>query len=64
MAFTAHNGGAPTNLWINDTNGNEVDILLGLDKAEEYVNYTGILGGTLGQSATIKLKTSLRTRKN
>ncbi|KAJ0123852.1 Glycoside hydrolase-type carbohydrate-binding [Diaporthe amygdali] len=49
MAFTAHNGGAPTNLWINDTNGNEVDIMLGLDKAEEYVNYTGILGGTLGR---------------
>lgn len=49
LAFTNLNGGAPTNLWINDTNGNEVDILLGLTHAKDYVNYTGLLGGTIGQ---------------
>ena len=48
LAFTNLNGGAPTNLWINDTNGNEVDILLGLEFARDYVNYTGQLGGTIG----------------
>lgn len=49
MAFTNRNGGAPTNLWINDTNGNEVDIILGLDKVEDYDDYLGKLGGTIGE---------------
>jgi len=49
LAFTNLNGGAPTNLWINDTNGREIDILLGLEFAKEYVNYTGLLGGTIGE---------------
>jgi hypothetical protein len=48
LAFTNRNGGAPTNLWITDKNGNEVDILLGLDKADEYDEYVGQLGGTIG----------------
>ncbi|KAK5132878.1 hypothetical protein LTR08_008398 [Meristemomyces frigidus] len=51
LAFTNLNGGAPTNLWINDTHGNEVDILLGLDFAKDYANYTGKLGGTIGRVA-------------
>ncbi|KAF3480347.1 aldose 1-epimerase family protein [Arthroderma uncinatum] len=51
MAFTNRNGGAPTNVWINDTNGNEVDIILGLDKVEDYDNYLGYLGGTIGRVA-------------
>jgi aldose 1-epimerase len=50
LAFTNLNGGAPTNLWINDTNGNEVDIILGLDQAKEYENYIGKLGGTIGKA--------------
>jgi aldose 1-epimerase len=49
LAFTNRNGGAPTNLWINDTNGNEIDIILGLDQAEDYDDYTGILGGAIGE---------------
>lgn len=52
VAFTNLNGGAPTNLWINDTNGNEVDIILGLNQAKDYASYTGILGGAIGQSTT------------
>lgn len=49
LAFTNRNGGTPTNLWINDTNGNEIDILLGLDKVEEYDDYVGQLGGIVGK---------------
>jgi aldose 1-epimerase len=49
LAFTNRNGGAPTNLWINDTNENEIDIILGLDKVEDYDDYTGILGGAIGE---------------
>jgi hypothetical protein len=49
IAFTNRNGGAPTNLWITDKNGKEVDIILGLDKVEEYENYLGQLGGTIGE---------------
>jgi aldose 1-epimerase len=48
IAFTNRNGGAPTNLWINDTNGNEIDILLGLDNVQDYDDYVGQLGGTIG----------------
>jgi aldose 1-epimerase len=50
MAFTNRNGGAPTNVWINDTNGYEVDIILGLDQVEDYDNYIGYLGGTIGKA--------------
>jgi aldose 1-epimerase len=50
LAFTNANGGAPTNLWINDTKGNEVDIILGLDDPKDYADYIGQLGGTIGQS--------------
>lgn len=50
LAFTNANGGVPTNLWINDTNGNEVDIILGLDDPRDYANYVGQLGGTIGES--------------
>ncbi|ETS86471.1 hypothetical protein PFICI_00299 [Pestalotiopsis fici W106-1] len=51
LAFTNLNGGAPTNLWINDTNGNEIDVLLGLEQARDYANYTGLLGGAIGRVA-------------
>ena len=64
LAFTNLNGGAPTNLWMNDTNGNEVDILLGLPFAKDYANYTGLLGGTIGQySALATTVTSERLTK-
>jgi aldose 1-epimerase len=49
LAFTNRNGGAPTNLWINDTNGNEVDIILGLDDVNGYDDFLGLLGGTIGK---------------
>jgi aldose 1-epimerase len=50
LAFTNH-GGALANLWINDTNGNEIDIVLGFDHAKEYLSYNGntYLGGAIGQ---------------
>jgi len=51
LAFTNANGGAATNLWINDTNGNEVDVLLGLDNPVDYSDYLGQLGGTIGRVA-------------
>jgi aldose 1-epimerase len=49
LAFTNH-GGALSNLWINDTNGNEVDIVLGFDHANDYLTYSGnpYLGGAIG----------------
>jgi aldose 1-epimerase len=47
LAFT-NNGGALSNLWINDTHGNEIDIVLGLDNATQYAEYNGRLGGALG----------------
>lgn len=53
MAFTNRNGGAPTNIWINDTNGREVDIILGLDKVEDYDDYIGSLGGTIGKRSLL-----------
>jgi aldose 1-epimerase len=48
LAFTRH-GGALTNLWINDTNGNEVDVL-GFDYASEYLKSSRnpYLGGAIG----------------
>lgn len=50
LAFTNH-GGALANLWINDTNGNEIDVVLGFDSAKQYLNYSGntYLGGAIGQ---------------
>lgn len=50
LAFTNH-GGALANLWINDTNGNEVDIVLGFDNATQYLSSieNPYLGGTIGQ---------------
>lgn len=53
LVFTNANGGAPTNLFINDTNGNEIDLILGLDNPKEYANYVGQLGGTIGASASV-----------
>ena len=49
LAFTRH-GGALANLWINDTHGNEVDIVLGFDHASEYLDSTRnpFLGGAIG----------------
>lgn len=51
LAFTNLNGGAPTNLWMNDTNGNKVDIILGLQYAKDYADYRGLLGGTIGKQS-------------
>ncbi|KAH8896318.1 galactose mutarotase-like protein [Thozetella sp. PMI_491] len=51
IAFTNLNGGSVTNLWINDTNGNEIDVILGLDRVPEYDNYRGLLGGAIGRVA-------------
>ncbi|KAK4067250.1 uncharacterized protein Triagg1_7693 [Trichoderma aggressivum f. europaeum] len=51
LVFTNANGGAPTNLFMNDTNGNEIDLILGLDNPKDYVNYIGQLGGTIGRVA-------------
>lgn len=50
LAFTNH-GGALTNLWINDTNGKEIDIVLGFDHAAEYLSShrNPHLGGAIGQ---------------
>jgi len=54
LAFTNRNGGTPTNLWMNDTNGDEIDILLGLDMVEEYDDYVGQLGGTIGMYCRLR----------
>jgi aldose 1-epimerase len=49
LAFTNH-GAALSNLWINDTNGQEIDIVLGLDHADLYTQTTSnpYLNGVIG----------------
>lgn len=39
LAFTNH-GAAVTNLFVNDTNGQEIDVVLGLDHADLYPQTT------------------------
>lgn len=50
LAFTLH-GGALSNLWINDTNGIERDIVLGFDHADDYLSYKAnpYLNGVIGK---------------
>jgi aldose 1-epimerase len=50
LAFTL-NGGSLANLWINDTQGIERDIVLGFDSAKQYQTYKGnpYLNGIIGQ---------------
>ncbi|KAL2071879.1 hypothetical protein VTL71DRAFT_13114 [Oculimacula yallundae] len=50
LAFT-NQGGALANLWINDTSGREIDVVMGLDNATQYAEYNGRLGGALGRYA-------------
>jgi aldose 1-epimerase len=47
LAFT-NQGGALTNFWINNTHGQEIDIVMGLDNATQYAEYDARLGGALG----------------
>lgn len=49
LAITSH-GVSPTNLWINNTHGEEIDILLGLDHADGYpgLEYNPFLNGVIG----------------
>jgi aldose 1-epimerase len=51
LAFTNH-GAALANLWINDTNGQEIDVVLGLDHADLYPqsNFNPYLNGIIGKS--------------
>lgn len=50
MAFTNY-GGAVTNLWLNNSRGEEVDVILGLDQARDYEDYPGnpYLNGAIGK---------------
>lgn len=50
MAFTNY-GGAVTNLWLNNSRGEEVDVILGLDQARDYEDYPGnpYLNGAIGE---------------
>ncbi|KAI1759406.1 putative aldose 1-epimerase family protein [Hypoxylon sp. FL1150] len=52
LAFSNH-GAALTNLWINDTHGQEIDIVLGLDDARHYPFQTSnpVLNGVIGRYA-------------
>ncbi|KAF4773095.1 hypothetical protein HER10_EVM0002764 [Colletotrichum scovillei] len=52
LAFTNH-GAAVTNLWINNTRGEEIDIVLGLDNGEDYAKLTSnpYLNGVIGRYA-------------
>ncbi|KAF5004818.1 hypothetical protein FDECE_8695 [Fusarium decemcellulare] len=52
MAFTNY-GGAVTNLWLNNSRGEEVDVVLGLDQAADYEGYPGnpYLNGAIGRYA-------------
>ncbi|KAK3936665.1 aldose 1-epimerase family protein [Diplogelasinospora grovesii] len=50
VAFTNY-GAAVTNLWVNDTNGQELDIVLGLDHADQYLEskLNPYLNGMIGR---------------
>ena len=50
LALTNHAAG-PTNLWINDTHGHELDVVLGLDHADGYpqLKYNPFLNGAVGE---------------
>ncbi|KAJ0297777.1 hypothetical protein COL5a_011932 [Colletotrichum fioriniae] len=52
LAFTNH-GAAVTNLWINNTHGEEIDIVLGLDNGDDYAKLTSnpYLNGVIGRYA-------------
>ncbi|KAM0321215.1 hypothetical protein ACHAPQ_009579 [Fusarium lateritium] len=52
MAFTNY-GGAVTNLWLNNSQGEEIDVILGLDQARDYEDYPGnpYLNGAIGRYA-------------
>lgn len=52
LAFTL-NGGALSNLWINDTHGIERDIVLGFDQADDVRGWVGNpwLNGVIGRVA-------------
>ncbi|KAH7310215.1 putative aldose 1-epimerase family protein [Rhexocercosporidium sp. MPI-PUGE-AT-0058] len=54
LAFTRH-GGALANLWIKDKDGKEIDIVLGFDTANEYLNSSRnpFLGGAIGRYASL-----------
>ena len=45
-------GGALANLWINNTNCQEIDIVMGFDNATQYQSYKGspTLNGAIGKS--------------
>lgn len=49
LAFVKR-GGAVANVWINDTSGREIDIVMGFDNASQYDSYEGypILNGAIG----------------
>ncbi len=50
LAFT-NNGAAVANLWMNDTHGEEIDIVLGLDHSDMYpeLQSNPYLNGFIGQ---------------
>ncbi|KAM7219422.1 aldose 1-epimerase family protein [Rhypophila decipiens] len=52
LALTNH-GAGPTNLWINSTDGRELDIVLGLDHTDVYprLKYNPFLNGAIGRYA-------------
>jgi len=50
LAFSNH-GATLSNFWINNTNGEEIDIVLGLDHADSYLETTSnpFLNGFIGK---------------
>lgn len=54
LALTNH-GVAPANLWINNSRGEEIDIILGLDDAAGYrsLPFNPFLNGVIGVSAPV-----------
>lgn len=49
LAFTNH-GAALTNLWLNNTHGEEIDIVMGMDDARDYSQQSSnpYLNGVIG----------------
>ncbi|KAM0188788.1 hypothetical protein ACHAPI_010397 [Fusarium lateritium] len=50
MAFTNY-GDTVTNLWLNNSQGEEIDVILGLNQARDYEDYPGnpYLNGAIGE---------------
>lgn len=56
LAFSNH-GAALSNLWLNNTYGEEIDVVMGMDNAQNYLKLdtNPYLNGVIGQSRATRV---------